>query len=72
MDQKIKATDVNNHLVAEGKQQIENLKEKTMEIGKDIVDKGKEIKDQALGWIQKNPVKSVGLAFLLGFICAKK
>lgn len=49
-----------------------NLKSKSGNYTKIAADKAGDLKDGVLEWVKENPGKSIGIAFLVGWLYAKK
>ena len=48
------------------------LRDKAADMGKEALDKGRSIQDQVVEYVAENPLKSLGLAFILGICFAKR
>lgn len=45
---------------------VQVIKQKVITAGEEALDKSSELKNGAVVWVQSNPIKTAGLAFVLG------
>lgn len=69
IDNKLDAIkDKASHLVEEGRERVDQIKHRVVDVKDQAMARGNQFVDQATSFIQANPLKSVAIAFGVGYI----
>lgn len=69
IDNKLDAIkDKASHLVEEGRERVDQIKHRVVDVKDQAMARGGQFMDQATSFIQANPLKSVAIAFGVGYI----
>ena len=55
-------------MVDQGQERVEQIKHRVMEVKDQAVSRGNAFLDRATDYIRENPIKSVGIAFGVGYL----